>query len=141
MTHTIRLPAIAALATLALAFASGCGGTSTSPADSVRSTWKKAATAAVDGQGTAFCALATDAGKQKITARTQLPCEDSIRLLASRLSSADKAVIHDAKITKVTVNGNDAVVTYATTPTLAGLGFTGRTTLVKSGGNWLLVGI
>ncbi len=142
MTRSLRLPSFAVTAALALAFAAGCGGGSTSsPSDAVTSTWKKAANAAVDGQGTTFCALATEAGRQKITARTQLPCEDSVRLLASRLSATDKAAIHAAKITKVTVNGNDATVTYATTPTLAALGFTGRTVLVKSGGHWLLVGI
>jgi len=141
VTRALRLPPILVAAALAAGLAGCGGGSSPSPSDAVRTTWKQAATAAVDGQGTAFCSHVTAAGKAKITARTQLPCEDSIRLLASRLSSADKAVIHDAKITKVTVSGNDAVVTYATTPTLAALGFTGRTTLLKSGGHWLLVGI
>ncbi len=141
MTGAFRALPVLAAAALAVTLAGCGGGSSSSPSDAVKTTWKQAATAAVDGQGTAFCSHVTAAGKAKITARTQLPCEDSIRLLASRLSAADKAVIHDAKITKVTVNGNDAVVTFATTPTLAALGFTGRTTLVKSGGHWLLVGI
>ncbi len=135
------VPAACAVAA-ALILAAGCGGGGkTSDADSVKATWKTAATAAVDGQGTAFCKLVTDAGKAQITARTQLPCEDSIRLLASQLSDADKAKIKAADITRVSVSGDKATVTYATTPTLATLGFTGRTTLSKSGGDWLLVGI
>ena len=140
----MRSPSVpAALAVAgALLLAAGCGGGGkTSDADSVKATWTKAATAAVDGQGTTFCELVTDAGKAQITSRTQLPCEDSIRLLASQLSVADKAKIKDAQITKVSVAGDKATVTYATTPTLATLGFTGRTTLSRSGGDWLLVGI
>ncbi|HVP02277.1 MAG TPA: hypothetical protein VMT10_06885 [Solirubrobacteraceae bacterium] len=145
MSRPTRLPVLALAATAVfaavLALAVGCGSSSPSPSAQVTKVWKQAAGAAVDGQGTTFCALVTDAGKQKITARTQLPCEDSIRLLASRLSAADKAAMHSPKITKVTVSGDNATVTYATTPTLAALGFTGRTLLAKTGGHWMLTGI
>lgn len=81
------------------------------------------------------------AGKQTITSQTKLPCEDSVRLLASRLSAADKAAIRDAKITQVTVRGDDATVTDVLDASLAKLGFTGRTSLHRSSGHWLLLGV
>jgi hypothetical protein len=118
-----------------------CGGGSGSSSDEVRSTWKDAATAAAEGDGTHFCALVTGAGKRAITSQTSLPCEDSVRLLGSRLSATDKAAIRDAKITKVTVHGDDATVTYVMDASLAKLGFTGRTSLHRSSGHWLLIGV
>ena len=118
-----------------------CGGGGGSSSDEVRSTWKDAATAAAEGDGTHFCALVTSAGKRAITSQTSLPCEDSVRLLGSRLSAADKAAIRGAKITKVTVHGDDATVTYVMDASLAKLGFTGRTSLHRSSGHWLLIGV
>ena len=125
----------------AFLLAAGCGGSGSSSSDQVRSTWKDAAAAAAAGDGTRFCALVTSSGKQAITSRTSLPCEDSVRLLGSRLSTADKAAIRDATITKVTVRGDDATVTYVMDASLAKLGFTGRTSLHRSSGHWLLLGV
>jgi hypothetical protein len=140
-----RGPALALLA--CSASLPGCGGDDKpakpppTPEQQVRQTWRGAATAAAAGDGTAFCARVSPAGRARITAQTQLPCEDTIRLLASRLSDADRRAVLGARITAVTVTGDQAVVRYVTTPTLSKLGFTGRTTLTRSGGQWLLQGI
>jgi len=140
------LPLIAAAALIA-----GCGGggdsaTTTakaapSPEAQVLATWRVAASEAARGSGTAFCAQVAPAGKAKIQAQTSLPCEETVQLLASQLTPADRAAVTAAKVTGVTVSGNSAVVRYESNPKLARYGFTGRTELTKSGDRWLLLGI
>ncbi len=138
------------LLTAAAALLGGCGGGNDTPATTkaapspeaqVLGTWKIAAGDAAQGNGTAFCAKVAPAGKAKLTAQTSLSCEDSVRLLASQLTPADRAAVTGAKVTSVTVTGNTAVVRYETNPRLARYGFTGRTALTKSGDRWLLLGI
>lgn len=119
----------------------GCGGGGNASSDAVRSTWRTAAAAVAGGDATGFCKLVTSAGKQAITSQTSLPCEDSVRLLGSRLTAADRTAIRNAKITKVEVRGDNATVSYVTRPSLAAVGFTGRTSLHRSDGRWLLVGV
>jgi hypothetical protein len=129
----------------------GCGGgddtsattTKVAPAPEaqVLATWRIAASDAAHGSGTAFCAMVAPAGKAKLTAQTSLPCEDTVRLLASQLTPEDRAAVTSAKVTGVTVTGNTAVVRYESNPKLARYGFTGRTELTKSGDRWLLLGI
>ena len=125
----------------------GCGGDDEpaapppSPEQQVREVWRSAADAAAAGDGAAFCDRVAPAGKDRLLAQTQLPCEDTIRLLSSRLTDADRRAVRGARITAVTVTGDRALVRYGTTPTLAKLGFTGRTSLTKSGEQWLLLGI
>jgi hypothetical protein len=133
------------------ALLAGCGGgdgdkatTTTappSPEAQVLATWRAAARDAANGNGTAFCARVAPAGKAKLTARTNLPCEDTVRLLASQLTPADRATVSSAKIKSVTVTGTTAVVRYQSSPGLARYGFTGRTELTRSGEQWLLLGI
>jgi hypothetical protein len=127
---------VVSTAVLAVAGCGGGGGDTSS--DQVRSTWKDAAAAAAGGDGTRFCALVTSASKQTITSQTSLPYEDSVRLLGSRLTTADKAAI---RATKITVHGDDATVTYVMDASLAKLGFTGQTSLHRSSGHWLLLGV
>ena len=138
------------LLTAAAALLGGCGGGNDTPATTkaapapeavVLSTWRAAASDASQGNGTAFCARVAPAGKAKLTAQTSLPCEDTVRLLASQLTPADRAAVTGAKVTSVTVTGNTAVVRYESNPRLARYGFTGRTELTKSGDRWLLLGI
>jgi hypothetical protein len=128
-----------AAAILVAAVAAACGGSS--GADAVRAVWTDAARAAADGAGARFCALTTAAGRQAITARTSLACDDSVRLLAGQLSAADKTAIREARITGVEVDGDTAVVTYALDASLARFGFTGETTLTREDGEWRLQGI
>lgn len=138
--------ALGALAACLLVSA-GCGGDDEpaapppSPEQQVREVWRSAANAVAAGDGAAVCDRVAPAGKDKLLARTQLPCEDAIRLLASRLTDADRRAVLGARVTAVTVTGDRALVRYETTPTLAKLGFTGRTSLTRSGGQWLLLGI
>lgn len=136
-----------ALTAACVLVAAGCGGDEQpaapppSPEQQVREAWRGAARAAADGDGAGFCDRVAPAGKDKLLARTMLPCEDTIRLLASRLTEADRQAVLGAQITAVTVTGDRALVRYETTPTLSKLGFTGRTSLTKAGGQWLLLGI
>ena len=74
----MRILALLAVSTGLLV--SGCGGGS--PGEQARATWIAASRSGADGAGTRFCALATAAGRNAIIARTSLPCEDSVRLLA-----------------------------------------------------------
>lgn len=144
-TRTGRLAAVALLVSVLALQACGGGDEPAAPPPTpeqqVRTTWRSAAKAAADGDGAAFCAAVAPAGRAKLAAQTQLPCEDTIRLLSSRLTDADRAAVLGARITAVTVTGDRAVVRYETTPTLSKLGFTGRTSLTKSGAQWLLLGI
>ena len=140
-----RPTAVALLAAAATLVA--CGGSDTkppapkpTPEQQVTATWRAAATAAAAGNGAGFCPRVSPAGQAKLAAATQLPCEDAVRLLGSRLTPADRAAITGAQITGVTVTGDTAVVRYTSVPALARLGFTGRTTLERVGGVWLLRG-
>lgn len=134
---------------VALTLLAGCGGGSDKPAKTTTpspqaqalATWRAAARDAASGNGTAFCARVAPAGKAKLTAQTQLPCEDTVRLLASQLTPTDRARVTGAKVTSVTVTGDTAVIRYESTPRLVRYGFTGRTELTKSGDRWLLLGI
>lgn len=125
--------------------AAGCGGgedaPEPTPQEQVRTTWRAAAGEAAAGDGEALCARITEAGRERIRAETKLPCEDAVRLLASRLSEAEREAVRSAPITQVTVTGERAVVGYESTAALRKVGFTGRTELEKSGGQWLLSGI
>ena len=130
--------ALVVVAVLLLAVA-GCGGGS--DADAARTAWRDAAAAVADGDSAGFCSLVSRAGQQLLTHRTRLSCEDSVRVLGGLLSGADKASIRDATIVRVEVRGDTAVVTYDVSPALSKLGFTGRTTLERSGDQWLLSGV
>jgi hypothetical protein len=122
-----------------LLLAAGCGGPTA--AERVQTTWAHAAEAISDGAGARFCELASATGRQTITARTSLSCEDSVRLLAGQLTTADTLAIRAARITRVEVDGDTAVVSYVLATDLARFGFTGETLLVREGGKWRLQGI
>ena len=124
------------LGTLAL-LVGGCGGASDE--DEVRSAWEAAAQAVADANATDFCALVSDEGKTEIAQRAGgLSCESAVRLLASQLAARDKEAIRRAKITNVDVQGDEATVTYATSASLAKVGFTGGTAMRRVDGHWLL---
>lgn len=130
----------------ALAALGGCGDDEPPapppppPEAQARATWQRAMDAALAGDGETFCALATPGARAELTARTELPCPDAIRVLQVRLTARDRAVLRAAAPT-VTVTGERAVVRYQTTPALAKVGFTGRTRLERAAGAWRLQGI
>jgi hypothetical protein len=128
---------------LSVLLAGGCGSGSGTPAeDEVRSAWRTAADAVADGSATSFCSLVSAEGKREIARRTGgLDCESAVRLLGSRLSATDKDAIRSAEITEIEVRGDDATVSYESSGALAEVGFTGRTTMRKVGGRWLLSGL
>jgi len=134
----MRTIAVIVAVLLAAVAAGACGGNAE---DDVRSSWEAAARAVADGDATGFCAMVSREGKDEITARTGLACEDAVRLLASQLGAADKAAIRGAAISAVQVDGDAATVTYEAGPGLEQVGFTGRTSMTRVDGRWLLQGI
>jgi hypothetical protein len=86
--------------------------------------WETAAKAVAEGNATEFCALVSAEGRREIATRTGgLGCETAVRLLASRLNTHDRDVIRTTEITQVEVQGDEAIVEYATTDALAEVGF------------------
>ena len=70
-----------------------------------------------------------------------MSCEDAIRLAGSQLDAEDKARIRDAAIVRVDVSGDEATVRYESNAALTKVGFTGRTSMVRVDGRWLLRGV
>ena len=126
---------------LSVLLAGGCGSGASAEGE-VRSAWRTAANAVADGSATDFCSLVSAEGQREIARRTGgLDCESAVRLLGSRLSASDKSAIRGAEITKIEVRGDDATVSYESSGALAEVGLTGRTTMRKVGGRWLLSGL
>jgi hypothetical protein len=135
----LRRRTAAAVVALAAAPLSACGGEASE--DEVRAAWEEAADAIAAGSATDFCALVSAEGKEAITERAGLSCEDAIRLVATQLGAEDKARIRVAEIVQVDVSGDEATVRYESDAALARVGLTGRTSLVRVDGRWLLRGI
>lgn len=126
----------------ALVFVAGGGACGGEPAEEqVRSAWESASHAAADGRATEFCAMVSAEGRQEIATRAGMACEDAVRLLASRLGASERAAVRAAKVTRVEVRGDEASVTYRSSAALAELGFTGRTSLRRIDGRWMLRGV
>jgi hypothetical protein len=136
----MRTLAVVVVGVLVLLVGGACGG-GKSAEDDVRAAWSDAAHAIADGNATAFCALVSDEGKREIEQRAGMECEDAVRVLASRLGAADKDTVRGAEITKVEVDGDEATVIYESSSALARVGLTGRTTMRKVDGRWLLRGV
>lgn len=130
--------ALITIAVVALAII-GCGAAA--PEDDVRSAWEAASHAVADGDATEFCALVSSEGKDEITARTGLGCESAVRLLAVQLDTREKDAIRSAAIRQIEVRGDSATVTYDSNASLEMVGFTGRTSMTRVDGRWLLSGI
>jgi hypothetical protein len=132
------LPVAVVVALLCLSLPA-CGGQSGE--DEVRAAWRKASQALASGSATDFCGLVSADGKETIKERAGLSCEDAIRLLGSQLGPGDRTRIRDAEIVRVDVSGDEATVRYESSPALAKVGFTGRTSMVRVDGRWLLRGV
>jgi hypothetical protein len=91
----------------------GCGGGGGARADAakVKQTVRRALTALADGNGRAFCALAT-AGAQAELART-IPgarCPQVVRTISHQLSPRVKLGLRHASVGTVTINGDHASI-------------------------------
>jgi hypothetical protein len=140
----LRLAAVLSVAIVA----AGCGGSSGGSSDSakVKQTIQGAFTDLANGNGKAFCSLATAAG-QATLAKT-LPgasCAKVVALVSKRLSAQQKTGLRNARVGKVTISGSGATVKSSDISTSKGTlkGFLSSsdkpTTLAKqSDGSWKL---
>jgi hypothetical protein len=89
----------------------GCGGGGGADAAKVKQTVRRALTALADGNGPAFCALAT-AGAQAELARTTpgAGCPQVVRRISHQLSPKVKLGLRNARVGTVTVNGDHASI-------------------------------
>lgn len=106
-----RLSLTGALGAAALAAAAtGCGGGGADAAK-VKRTVEQALSALADGNGPAFCALAT-AGAQAELARTTpgASCPDVVTRISRQLSPAVKLGLRHARVGSVTITGDRASI-------------------------------
>ena len=102
-----------ALGLVVAAAVAGCGGGGGGGADAakVKQTVRQALTALADGNGPAFCALAT-AGAQAELARTTpgARCPQVVRTITHQLSPQVKLGLRHARVGTVTINGDHASI-------------------------------
>jgi hypothetical protein len=104
-----RLAGVLAVAVLGLA---GCGGGgANADAAKVKQTVQRALAALADGNGPAFCALAT-AGAQAELARTTpgAGCADVVRRISRELSDQVKLGLRSARVGRVSLSGDHASI-------------------------------
>jgi hypothetical protein len=89
----------------------GCGGGGGADAAKVKQTVRRALTALADGNGPAFCALAT-AGAQAELARTTpgARCPQVVRRISHQLSPKVRLGLRNARVGTVTINGEHASI-------------------------------
>jgi hypothetical protein len=139
MLAPMRSILLIGLAALALV-ATGCGGKK-SESDQVRSTWQSALKAVGADDAAKLCSLLTAQARGQISARSHLSCADTVKVLGSQLSPAERTAASHSAIKALTVNGDHATIRFAATPGLQRLGLHGTVTLTKVGGHWLLSGL
>jgi len=105
ISRRLRLTGALGAAVLAVA-ATGCGGGGGADAAKVKQTVQRALTALADGNGPAFCALAT-AGAQAELARTTpgASCPDVVTRISRQLSPKVKLALRHARVGTVTITG------------------------------------
>jgi hypothetical protein len=104
----VRLVGPLGIALLAVA---GCGGGSRADAAKVKQTVRRALTALADGNGPAFCALATP-GAQAQLART-IPgasCPQVVDRISHQLSPQVKLGLRHARVGAVSISGDHASI-------------------------------
>ena len=108
----VRLAGTLGSAALAVAVA-GCGGGGGGGADAakVKQTVRQALAALADGNGRAFCVLAT-AGARAELARTTpgAGCPQVVRRITNQLSPAVKLGLRNARVGTVTIHGDNASI-------------------------------
>jgi hypothetical protein len=145
---TRRVPlAVAVAAGIA---AAGCGGTDVGSAGEaqVKRTVQAALGDLADGNGRAFCALATPAERARLARALARPsCAAAMHAVGSGLTPAHRAALRHVEVGRVTLSGATATVSAAdiATPADPGKGFLSdggkSTTLVRRpDGRWLISG-
>jgi hypothetical protein len=107
----VRLTGALGLAVAVSVAVAGCGGGGGADAAKVKQTVRRALTALADGNGPAFCALAT-AGAQAELARTTpgAGCPQVVRRISHQLSPKVKLGLRNARVGTVTVDGDHASI-------------------------------
>lgn len=133
--------ALGIAAAVAAAALSACGSSSSSSNDNASSpatAVKSYLTAIANGDGATACgALTPSLQEQELKlARSQgiktSSCPNLVSQLKAHITSAQRKVLLNAQVSRVTVQGSTATVTVK--------GATHPTTLTKSGGKWLIAG-
>jgi hypothetical protein len=111
ISRRVRLTCALGLAVAVSVAAAGCGGGGGADAAKVKQTVRRALTALADGNGPAFCALAT-AGAQAELARTTpgAGCPQVVRRISRQLSPNVKLGLRNARVGTVTINGDHASI-------------------------------
>jgi hypothetical protein len=107
----LRLTGALGLAVAVSVAAAGCGGGGRADAAKVKQTVRRALTALADGNGPAFCALAT-AGAQAELARTTpgAGCPQVVRRISHQLSPKVKLALRNARVGTVTIKDDQASI-------------------------------
>jgi hypothetical protein len=110
-SRQVRLAGALGLAVAAAAAGCGGGGGGGADAAKVKQTVRRALAALADGNGPAFCALAT-AGARAELARTTpgATCPDVVTRISHQLSPAVMVGLRHARVGTVTVNGDHASI-------------------------------
>jgi hypothetical protein len=111
ISRRVQLTGALGLAVAVSVAAAGCGGGGRADAAKVKQTVRRALTALADGNGPAFCALAT-AGAQAELARTTpgAGCQEVVRRISRQLSPNVKLGLRNARVGTVTINGGHASI-------------------------------
>ena len=111
ISRQVRLAGALGLAVTAAAAGCGGGGGGGADAAKVKQTVRRALAALADGNGPAFCALAT-AGARAELARTTpgATCPDVVTRISHQLSPAVKVGLRHARVGTVSVNGDHASI-------------------------------
>jgi hypothetical protein len=110
ISRRLRLTGALGAAVVAVAV-TGCGGGGSADASQVKRTVQRALAALADGNGPAFCALAT-AGAQAELARTTpgASCPDVVIRISHQLSPKVKLGLRHAQVGTVTISGDRASI-------------------------------
>ncbi len=99
-----------ALGTAVLGVA-GCGGGGNPDAAKVRQTVRQALAALADGNGAAFCSLATLAAQAELTRATPgATCPQVVDAISRRLSAEVRLGLRHARVGTVTITGDHASI-------------------------------
>lgn len=111
ISQRVRLAGALGLAVAAAVAGCGGGGGGSADAAKVKQTVQRALSALADGNGPAFCALAT-AGAQAELARTTpgAKCPQVVRVISHQLSPQVKLGLRHARVGTVTIDGDHASI-------------------------------